>query len=664
VDDDRLVAVAKTVLDPVVCSRFGSKGIGIIIFVDAKDDFFKKKKVIKLADGELGIELLTRGGGTFIPPSVHRKTGATYKWLVGDLATELHNLPIMTREQWDLLNSVISSPEALTLLGGEATHDAMRDLCAKIVRCSEDNDYLVEVVQSVFSADYTGENNADREIARTLKGARERGFDKPSNSGMPPETVRKLEELNKRACVVKVGGKTLVLEKSFDYEFERYGYVFQSVNDFKSFHLDELVEVSARDGRSAVKPIGHVWINWQKRSKALAVVLLPNRDPGLVSVDGGNIYNLWTGLGVQPVPGEWPRIKYHLEEVICGGNEEYYSYLLGWLAACVQHPERQGEVAVVFKGGRGTGKGTVGRMLARLFGQHYFHAVSSGQVAGRFNAHLRDTVVLFADEAFFAGDKKNEGVLKAIITEDIIAIEAKFVDIAQVKNRLHIVMATNEDWAVPAGTDERRFFILQISDVHKQDTVYFKELNDAINGEELPAFLHSLLEVDLSDFEVRSVPQTDALNYQKERSLDSVADWVLKILMDGPGPVVIVQKPTERQAFDFLFQRQVTKLGHRYKFFRRLPCLGRGKGGVLTYSDLPLTPTTPPCASFGRDGKIRDKPAGLLANQKVSQFRISKFAYLLRFFCCDLADESVSDVDGHGTLLVGGAGSGSVPLKN
>ncbi|MBO6518547.1 MAG: hypothetical protein JJ973_00785 [Rhodospirillales bacterium] len=201
-----------------------------------------------------------------------------------------------------------------------------------------------------------------------------------------------------------------------------------------------------------------------------------------------------------------------------------------WLKASRYRPELD---AIVMRGGRGTGKGTVGRMLARIFGQHYFYTASQNQVAGRFNSHLRDAVLLFADEAFFAGDKRHEGVLKAIITEDFLAIEEKFVNVVQTRNRIHLVMATNEDWAVPSGVDERRFCVLQVSDKHKQDESYFAQVNDAIRGQEISAFLYHLLHLDLGEFSVRKVPQTAALVEQKKLSLDSVLDWLLRFLEEG-----------------------------------------------------------------------------------------------------------------------------------
>ena len=71
------------------------------------------------------------------------------------------------------------------------------------------------------------------------------------------------------------------------------------------------------------------------------------------------------------------------------------------------------------------GKGTLGNALVRIFGQHATHISSVDHLAGRFNAHLRDACFLFADEAWWPGDKSAEGTLKRLITEPTLFIEAK-----------------------------------------------------------------------------------------------------------------------------------------------------------------------------------------------------------------------------------------------
>ena len=90
------------------------------------------------------------------------------------------------------------------------------------------------------------------------------------------------------------------------------------------------------------------------------------------------------------------------------------------------------------RGEEGVGKGIFARFIVRAFGQHGIQISSAAHLVGNFNAHLRDCVVLFADEAFYAGDKQHEGRLKALITEDCITIEAKYQNVVSVKNMLHV----------------------------------------------------------------------------------------------------------------------------------------------------------------------------------------------------------------------------------
>jgi len=100
---------------------------------------------------------------------------------------------------------------------------------------------------------------------------------------------------------------------------------------------------------------------------------------------------------------------------------------------------------LVFQGEEGTGKGFFGRALATIFGQHGLHISSATHLAGHFNAHLRGTAYLFADEAFWPGEAANEGTLKRLITEPTLFIEAKGRDGVEEDNMLKIVMASNKE---------------------------------------------------------------------------------------------------------------------------------------------------------------------------------------------------------------------------
>lgn len=244
--------------------------------------------------------------------------------------------------------------------------------------------------------------------------------------------------------------------------------------------------------------------------------------------------NLWRGFTVAPQPDDWSLMKDHIERVICRGVVADNKYVLDWLARLVQQPEQPGEVALVIRSTeKGTGKSLFGRYVVRLFGRHGMHITHAPHLTGRFNAHLQDCCVLFADEAFFAGDKVHEGALKGLITEHTLTIEGKYRNAVTVRNRLHVLIASNKDWVIPASVDERRFAVLEALDTRRGDRAYFAALVAQMDNGGLAAMLDELQHRDIVGFEVRDVPLTEALQVQKALSLSSLERWWLAVLERG-----------------------------------------------------------------------------------------------------------------------------------
>lgn len=199
----------------------------------------------------------------------------------------------------------------------------------------------------------------------------------------------------------------------------------------------------------------------------------------------------------------------------------------------MQYPWKPGEVAVVFRGLKGTGKSFFAKHVGELFGDHFVEMTSARHLTGNFNAHLETAVFVFADEAFWAGDKQGESTLKALITSETMLLERKGIDSRMAPNYTHLVVASNSDWTVPASLDERRFFALDIAPGRRNDHEYFRRLEEAWKSGEREAFLHHLQALDISDFNVRNVPQTEALLDQKLMSLGVVERWFFDALNNG-----------------------------------------------------------------------------------------------------------------------------------
>jgi len=180
----------------------------------------------------------------------------------------------------------------------------------------------------------------------------------------------------------------------------------------------------------------------------------------------------------------------------------------------------------------------VAKEFGRLFGRHFLQISNPSHLVGNFNAHLRDVVVLFADEAFYAGDKKHESILKTLITEETIQIEAKGVDVETSANFVHLLMASNDMHVVRATGDERRFFVLDVGTGQQKNSSYFAAISSDLSSGGYENLLHFLLRYDLSNFDVREVPQTMALLDQQQSTLESAERLVFEMLDRAELPFV------------------------------------------------------------------------------------------------------------------------------
>ena len=272
----------------------------------------------------------------------------------------------------------------------------------------------------------------------------------------------------------------------------------------------------------------------QRRTYPGGIRFMPGKPP---EADG--IFNRWTGWAVTSKAGEWPHIRRHIFEVLCGGDEKVFDYVMDWLAKRVQKPTGPMGTALVFRSdAEGTGKGTFAKWLRKIFGQYCLTVTKSDQAIGRFNANLHDKSLLICEEAFFAGDRSQSGPLKALITDPTMIIEEKFMPAQEVKNHLGVIMFTNEKWIVQAGLTDRRFAIY---DVIPQPKTYYSDLYELSEDEvpvpeEIPAFFNALLSRDISNFNVGAFPRTEAHDRQVIYSLRGIDRFTYELLLRGDLP--------------------------------------------------------------------------------------------------------------------------------
>jgi hypothetical protein len=106
--------------------------------------------------------------------------------------------------------------------------------------------------------------------------------------------------------------------------------------------------------------------------------------------------------------------------------------------------------------------------LCKALGPLAVVIANSRQLTGDFNSHMRNKLLALVEESFWAGNHSDEGPLKHLITDELTTFERKGVDAEAGRSFIRLVLVTNQVWAAPASSDERRFAFLSVSDAGKR----------------------------------------------------------------------------------------------------------------------------------------------------------------------------------------------------
>jgi hypothetical protein len=342
-------------------------------------------------------------------------------------------------------------------------------------------------------------------------------------SDLEQEAIESLivDELNRTLAIVHTSSTYILIEK------DETEFVLDSKTSLLILYENQVVpELSSNH---SMKPTtkAHVWLKSPRRRTFRNIVF----NPKIAGHHDGN-FNIWKGFAVKSVEGNCSLFWNHLKVIVCCGKEAHYIYVRKWLAHLIQKPWIIA-TALVLRGKQGTGKGTFVETIGKLLGLHYAPLASLDQILGRFNSHLKNAILIFADEAIWGGNRKEIGALKALITEPRLFIEAKGKDGYWIDNFKRLIVSSNENWAVHLDPDDRRFFVLDVSDARKEDLAYFNAIRQQLENGGYEALMHDLLNEDLVGFDPKIMPENFAGFDMKLESATSIDRFVHASLKEG-----------------------------------------------------------------------------------------------------------------------------------
>jgi len=342
--------------------------------------------------------------------------------------------------------------------------------------------------------------------------------------------LHQIRKQNSEYSSVLYGGKPAIIREFVCPSFGHETFDILTKPGAKSWHENIpafKASFSSKKGLVITRVnIVNEWWRWEERnSYPNGIVMTPNLNP-----DGA--YNLFRGFPIKPRRGDWHLFKKLILEVICDNDNKLCIWVLDWMAIGIQNPETLKGVALVLRGAKGIGKGQFAKFYGKLYGQHFLHIAQDKHLTGNFNAHQAHTLLLFADELIWGGNKSSEGVLKSLITEDSIMLERKGFDPHRIKNNMRLLVASNEAWAVPASAGERRWCVCDCSIKYKEDHKFFAALKIEMNNGGIEALMYELLHRKIKTNQ-RKAPKTAALTDIAIKGFTPVQKWWYHMLEKG-----------------------------------------------------------------------------------------------------------------------------------
>lgn len=352
----------------------------------------------------------------------------------------------------------------------------------------------------------------------------------------PVAETRPLAKLNQECAFVRINGKHRIIYRTLD-EYGMKDYALIEEGTFHAMH--QSLEVLDKNNKPI--PATKVWMKDAKRPTFQGLTFRPS---GKAPAGFFNTWSGWRFTGREPEANS-PEAKdavetflEHMAENVCDGDTNLFNYVERWIAHIVQTPEKRVPVALVVRGLKGTGKSFMTDTLQETFGLSTAVTLEKGtSLYGKFNSQLAKKMLICCEEAFWAGSKDAESVIKHLISGPSVMVEYKGLEQVPMANYARFVILGNEDWLIPASSDERRFCVTNINPRRREDKKYFGGIRDGMEaGGYARLFRHYAEEVELGNFHQIGAPNTAALVDQKIQSLPLVARWWFGFLQDSGLP--------------------------------------------------------------------------------------------------------------------------------
>lgn len=307
--------------------------------------------------------------------------------------------------------------------------------------------------------------------------------------------------------------------------------------DFLDLTSAERVMITDTKGKSKLVSKAELWLNNGAKRKFSGLRFLPGvNDDDLPS----GVINVWTGWPIAPDPNgscsAWLDLLFN---IICGGDDRSYLWVLNWLANIVREPMiRPLTSLVLISDLEGAGKTLLLTYFGKILGRGYVSANNRKHITSNFNRHLAPCLLLHSEEALYPGNHEDAASIRSLTTDPWRMAEFKYHDAIKVANFLRLAYSSNKLFAAAPQPSDRRHTALYLEN-RKAPPDLVEQVRIEMEGNGPAALFHLLLTMDYDRDLIRTNIKNVALSNLKQIAAEPQQQWWQKRLflgevLDGP----------------------------------------------------------------------------------------------------------------------------------
>jgi hypothetical protein len=228
-------------------------------------------------------------------------------------------------------------------------------------------------------------------------------------------------------------------------------------------------------------------------------------------------------------------------------NEIDREIYISFLAAMVQYKGVKFPWAPLLQGVEGNGKTFFSHLMTMVLGKKFVHSASSNDLANAFNAWIYGKLLVYVEDVYVPGHKQEViEVLKPMISNDMLEVQAKGRDQIMTDNRANFLLNSNHKDAIRKTANDRRFAMVFTAQQAEEDLA-----RDGMTGDFFPNIYHWLRSQNgaahvhefLATYPIKDefnpathchrAPKTSSTDEAIEYSLGGVEQQVLEAIGEG-----------------------------------------------------------------------------------------------------------------------------------